>query len=56
MKVYDKPIDVRKQEDGTFTVSVAISDSVIVVKTVSLASMQQLYITLENVLKEEDAE
>jgi len=52
MKVYDEEIQVKTKKDGTFTISVRLSDEILVVKTVSKSAMQQLKHKLQELLKE----
>ena len=51
MRVYDKMVDVRMQDDESFTVSVMIDDSTIVVKTMSDKDLRLLKAEIEQLLK-----
>jgi len=50
MKVYDKPIVVKKKEDGSYIISVAVSDSCVAVKTLNRKDIELLWIELEKLL------
>jgi len=50
--IFDEPIKVNKKSDNEFTISIATSDSTLIVKTLSKKSLEQLYIDLEEVLEE----
>lgn len=51
MKVYDELIDVRDMHDGSYTISVCLSDDVIVVRVVTRAQLEQLKHRLMDLLK-----
>ncbi len=52
-KVFDKLIDVKKKDDGSFTVSVATSDKSLVIVVGSRKDLEQHFIELEKLLKED---
>lgn len=50
MKVFSKAIVVKKKEDGTFTVSVALTDKTVVVQSLSRKDALTLKVELEKLL------
>ena len=52
MKVFDKAIEVKKKDDGSFTISVRISDNSIIVLCASRPDVERLYINLVEELKQ----
>jgi DNA polymerase III epsilon subunit-like protein len=52
MKVYDKPVVVKKMPDGTYTISVALSDRQVVVTVLAQRDVEFLYLELEKLLKD----
>jgi hypothetical protein len=54
MKVYDKTIDIRKNtNDNTYTISVAITDHTIIVKTITYQELVQLGFLISQITAEE---
>lgn len=52
MKVFDDPVQIRKKEDGSYTISVALSDSMVVVKVLSRNELEKLGIDIEKILRD----
>ncbi len=53
MKVFEKKIVVKKKEDDTFMLSIAVSDSLVISKPLSKKDMEQLRVDIEMILKGE---
>ena len=52
MKVFDKPIQIKRKEDGTFLISIEINDGTVIVKSISEKTARLLFATLEQQLGE----
>jgi len=52
MKVYERLIDIKKKDDGKYTISVAIGDSTLIVRTITKAQLHQLKSELTELLKD----
>jgi len=52
MKIFDKVLNITKQQDGTFTINIALSDSVVVCKTIDKKTLIKLQAEIEKVLIE----
>lgn len=50
--IFEKKIKVNKQSDGTFTVSIMLSNDAVVVRTLTKNELQQLYVEIEQLLKD----
>lgn len=51
MQVFNEPFRITKNEDGSFTIAIAVSDTILIVKTVTSAQLLQLQMDVEQVLK-----
>ncbi len=49
-KVYDKIIEVRAKDDNTYTISLQLSDSSIVIRTAVRADLEKLQLALKSLL------
>jgi UDP-N-acetylglucosamine enolpyruvyl transferase len=50
--VYTKTIDIKKKENGSYTISVAISDNSLIIKTVNKQDLQNLLFQIESLINE----
>ncbi|MBD3268465.1 hypothetical protein GF373_17495 [bacterium] len=52
MKVFDKIVVLSKNENGEFTISLAISDQSIVIRSISERDLRLLRVDLDKILEE----
>jgi hypothetical protein len=50
--VYDKPIKITKKTENEFSVSIVLADNTIISKILSKNQLQQMYVDIEELLKE----
>jgi hypothetical protein len=53
-RVYEKQVDLRRQDDGSYTLSVRVNDNTVIVKSLEKREAEALYQALGRELKKDD--
>ena len=51
MKIFSDTFKIIKNEDGSFNLSTSLTEELVIIKVITRAEVEQLFVDIENVLK-----